>query len=235
MSNLDKINFKKYLSSENNLNVCLVNPFNNEDNTCEINSFTDDSETSCEFLESDLEINKRVALDNELKKFESVSINNIVYKMEKISDTYSKLTNTLNYQIHHIKNSDKIDMSFEGLENKNTTNFIMEQLDYLEKMLNLEFNKNELLRDKALEYLNLENINFYLIPKIEISYTNDIFEVKIRESNIFYRFKIIAKNVGVGEVILKLNEIIDYFNSRYNLLSGIINHLRLRQKNYCIK
>ena len=85
------------------------------------------------------------------------------------------------------------------------------------------------------EYLNLENINFYLIPKIEISYKFNIFEVKIRESNIFYRFKIIVTNVGVDEVIFKLKEIIDYFNSRYNLLSGIINHLRLRQKNYCIK
>ena len=86
-----------------------------------------------------------------------------------------------------------------------------------------------------LKYISIENINLYLIPKIDINLNNYKLKIDIRENDILYSYMVnntydeINNETIIDNIINEAKEVYIYFNTRYNLISSIINQLKINQ------
>ena len=86
-----------------------------------------------------------------------------------------------------------------------------------------------------LKYISIENINLYLIPKIDFNLNNYKLKIDIRENDNLYSYMVnntydeINNETIIDNIINEAKEVYIYFNTRYNLISSIINQLKINQ------
>ncbi len=232
---LDKIKFINYLDSN------YINKFNKlQDDTIKL-SFKDkknnlfdisnfDKHSKLRIL-NNIELKKIISKDEQIKIFKNCNINNTVYKLDKIGETYKKLGYTIEYYISYLNESksliNKINKEFQLIINHSVKN--------LYNIILLEFNNNEYLVNNMLKYISIENINLYLIPKIDINLNNYKLKIDIRENDKLYSYMVnntydeINNETIIDNIINEAKEVYIYFNTRYNLISSIINQLKINQ------
>jgi len=233
---LDKIKFRKYLSSNN------INKFNKlqddtvglsfkdikNNNLFNIYNFNEHSEIN---IPNNIELNKIKSKNEYIKIFKNCNINNTVYKLDKIGETYKKIGYTIDYYINYLNESKdlihKIDKELHIIINHSVKN--------LYNIILLEFNNNEYLVNNKLKYIAIENLNLYLIPNIDINLNNNKLNINIRENDNLYNYVInnkydeINNETIIDNIINEAKELYIYFNTRYNLISSIINQLKIKQ------
>jgi len=259
MSKLDKINFKNYLNESNFVNdlnlksnkkkpkntmdyknkkikklddiQTLFNPNPNLDNKrmFDIYDFDKYSEISVPNMKYDKEKLKQI------NKYKHQYIHGVIHKLDEISNIFQKIGKSIEYFIHYLKESRKILLN--NYKDENNDEEIKLLLSYIIKNLYniifLELN-NLYLNNKKLEYITLENLNIYLIPKIDLLFDEYKINIDITENNRLYKFEVgyncieCNNEQNIYNILDEAKEIYIYFNTRYNILSSIINQLKLK-------
>jgi|SaaInlStandDraft_5_1057022.scaffolds.fasta_scaffold17830_2 hypothetical protein len=232
---LGKIKFINYLGA-NNINK-LYNlhndtkeiSFKDNNKLFDISNFNEHSNLR---IPNNIEFSKILSKDEQIKIFKNCNINNTVYKLDKIGETYKKLGYTIEYYINYLNESknliNKINKEFQININHSVKNLF--------NLIILEFNNNEYLVNDILKHISIENINLYFIPKIEFNINNNKININIRENDNLYNYIVnntydeINKETIIDNIINEAKEVYLYFNTRYNLISSIINQLKINQK-----
>lgn len=220
---LDKIKFINYLDANN------INKINFLKNDTKEISFKEHSKLR---IPNNIELKKIISKDEQIKVFKNCNINNTVYKLDKIGETYKKLGHTIEYYINYLNDSriliNKINKEFQIIINYSVKNLF--------NILLLEFTNNEYLVNDILKHISIENINLYFIPKIEFNLNKYKININIRENDNLYNYIInntydeINNETIIDNIINEAKEVYIYFNNRYNLISSIINQLKINQK-----
>lgn len=222
MSNLDKINFKNYLNDNIDADI-QTDIFN-------IHEFDDHSEIN---ILTNNELKKLKENKNLINNFKECYINETIYKLDNIGESYKKINHLFQYYINYLKNSIEL---MNSNCNDDIKNLLNRSIENLYKVLILELNNNKYLVNNNLEYVMIEKLHIYLIPKIEFILNNYKLNIKITEKNKIYNFVInkfsndeyIDYTYISQSIINIIKDINSYFNTRYNLLSSIINQLKIK-------
>ena len=171
----------------------------------------------------------------QINKYKHQYIHGVIHKLDEISNIFQKIGKSLEYFIHYLKESQKILLN--NYKDENNDEEIKLLLSYIIKNLYniifLELN-NLYLNNKKLEYITLENLNIYLIPKIDLLFDEYKINIDITENNRLYKFEVgyncieCNNEQNIYNILDEAKEIYIYFNTRYNILSSIINQLKLK-------
>jgi hypothetical protein len=158
-----------------------------------------------------------------------IYLNKKIQKLEIIGSAFKKIGHSIEYYKYNLENSKGIILT----ENDDEAITLLNDTSLnLHNIILLEVKKN--LNPSKLRYISMENVRLYEVPKIHITFNDGIIMFEIIDNKKIYNFKIGSNykqaddlEDAVDDAIEESKYVYNYFNSRYNKISTIINYIKI--------
>ena len=152
-----------------------------------------------------------------------------IEQLEMLGNSFKKIGHSIEYYKYNLENSKDIilretDEEASILLNHTSLN--------LYNIILLEVKKN--LNSSKLRFITFENVKLYEVPKIDLQFDEGIIKFSIIDNKKIYNFKIGCKYIdsddfeeSIDDVVQESNYVYNYFNSRFNKISSIINYIKI--------
>tara|TARA_Y200000002_G_C22282013_1_gene496731 strand:- start:34 stop:597 length:564 start_codon:yes stop_codon:yes gene_type:complete len=150
-------------------------------------------------------------------------------QLEILGNSFKKIGHSIEYYKYNLENSKDIilretDEEASILLNDTSLN--------LYNIILLEVRKN--INSSKLRFITFENVKLYEVPKIDLQFCDGIIKFSIIDNKKIYNFKIGCKYINsddleesIDDVVQESTFVYNYFNSRYNKISTIINYIKI--------
>jgi len=152
-----------------------------------------------------------------------------IQQLEIIGNAFKKIGHSIEYYRYNLENSK--DVILRETDDEASTLLNDTSLN-LHNIILLEVKKN--LNSSRLRYISIENVKLYEVPKIHITFNDGIIKFSILDNKKIYEFKIGCKYVNsddledsIDEALEESKYVYNYFNSRFNKISTIINYIKI--------
>ncbi len=152
-----------------------------------------------------------------------------IEQLEILGNSFKKIGHSIEYYKYSLENSKDIilretDEEASILLNDTSLN--------LYNIILLEVKKN--INSSKLRFITFENVKLYEVPKIDLQFSEGIIKFSIIDNKKIYNYKIGCKYVNsddleesIDDVVQESNYVFNYFNSRFNKISTIINYIKI--------
>lgn len=152
-----------------------------------------------------------------------------IQQLEVICSSFKKIGHSIEYYRYNLENSKDLILR----ENDDEASILLNDTSFnLHNIILLEVKKN--LNPSRLRYISIENVKLYEVPKIHITFNSGIIKFSIIDNKKIYEFKIGCKydnsddlEDSIDEVLEDSKHVYNYFNSRFNKISTIINYIKI--------
>lgn len=153
-----------------------------------------------------------------------------IKQLEVIGSTFKKIGHSIEYYRYNLENSK--DLILRGNDDDEASILLNDTSFNLHNIILLEIKKN--LNPSRLRYISIENVKLYEIPKIELQFDNGILHFSIIDNKKIYNFNIGCRynnsddlEDSIDDAIEESKCVYNYFNSRFNKISTIINYIKI--------
>lgn len=152
-----------------------------------------------------------------------------IEKLEKIGNSFKKIGHSIEYYKYNLENSKDVILRESDEE---AINLLNDTSLNLHNIILLEINST--LNQSKLRYITIENVNLFEIPNIEVKFYNGVIMFNIIDNKKIYNYTIGCDysesndiEESIDDAIIDTNNVYNYFNSRFNKISTIINYIKI--------
>ena len=152
-----------------------------------------------------------------------------IEQLEILGNSFKKIGHSIEYYKYNLENSKDIILRETDEEASillNDTSLNLYNIILLEVRKNINLSK--------LRFITFENVKLYEVPKIDLQFCEGIIKFSIIDNKKMYNFKIGCKYINsddleesIDDVVQESTCVYNYFNSRYNKISTIINYIKI--------
>ena len=219
------------ISTDNCCNDLSKNPINISDKEIESEINNDYSFNDCMSFNSQIS-NKKVNyvnVKNNNIEIRQIYLQKKIEQLEMLGNSFKKIGHSIEYYKYNLENSKDIilretDEEASILLNDTSLN--------LYNIILLEVRKN--INSSKLRFITFENVKLYEVPKIDLQFNEGIIKFSIIDNKKIYNFKIGCKYINsddleesIDDVVQESTYVYNYFNSRFNKISSIINYIKI--------
>jgi len=172
---------------------------------------------------------KYIKEENNDVEIRQIYLEKKIQQLEIIGNAFKKIGHSIEYYRYNLENSK--DVILRETDDEASTLLNDTSLN-LHNIILLEVKKN--LNSSRLRYISIENVKLYEVPKIHITFNDGIIKFSIIDNKRIYEFKIGCKYVNsddledsIDDAIEESKHVYNYFNSRFNKISTIINYIKI--------
>jgi hypothetical protein len=153
-----------------------------------------------------------------------------IKQLEVIGNSFKKIGHSIEYYRYNLENSK--DLILRENDDDEASILLNDTSLNLHNIILLEIKKT--LNPSRLRYISIENVKLYEIPKIELQLDNGILHFSIIDNKKIYNFSIGCRynksddlEESIDEALEEAKHVYNYFNSRFNKISTIINYIKI--------